>query len=254
MVAILVPKTLGKRFWVACEALGINTKDMLSYLVAEHLDVIDEDSAEYVRGFEERLHLEGAEKISASVRTFKKLRSRGYRLEAAAMCVAAALIWEHLDVLENSPEAYGDVEQLRERLSPRKSTVGIYRSIYEQVAAIADEVEAPSVRGLIYQIFCSITLDDAIASLEIEDLGLFRQRYADDKVYPVFVPYHMHQAFKVLKRERQFPHLLVASLLLQHEVDALRAKVLDDGLAVGQSTLERWMLVLESALAPEPNE
>ncbi len=254
MVAILVPRTLSKRFWIACEALGINTKDMLSYLVAEHLDVIDKDSAEYVRGFEERLHLEGAEKISASARTFTKLRSRGHRLGTTAMSVAAALIWEHLDVLEHSPEAYGDVDRLQKRLSPRKFTVGIYGSIYQQVANIADEVEASSVRGLIYQILCSITLDDAIASLEIEDLGLFKQRYANDKVYPVYVPYHMYQAFKVLKRERQFPHLLVASLLLQHEVDALRAKVLDDGLAVGQSTLERWMLVLESVLAPEPDE
>ena len=254
MVTILVPKTLGRRFKAACEALGIAPKAMLSYLVTKHLSVLDEDSADYVRGFEQRMQIEGTEELSVLKRPFAKLRSLGYRLETAAMYVAAALIWEHLDVLENSPEAYGDIPRLRNRLSPRKYTTGIYCSIYRQIVHLAIEAEAPSVRGLVYRIFCSLDLDDVMASLSTEDLLLFKRRYAGDKIYPVHLPYPMYQVLQGLKREKCLPHVLVASVILQHEIDALRTKVLGDALDTGQSTLERWMLVLESVLVPELDE
>lgn len=248
MVAVLVPSTLAERFKAACTQIGIAPDAMLSYLATRQLYVLDADCAEYVRGFKERFRHERAENLSLSRRAFAALARLGRQLDVAAIYVAAALIWEHIDVLENSPGAYGNVVALRKHLTTRKHTVGIYSGLYQQVAKVVEELEAPSVRGLIYRIFNSLDLGDAVASLEAENLYLFKRQHRGDTIYPVFVPYHIYYGLKDLKDARRLSLTLAASVMLQHELDALRTQVVA---RPGQTDLERWMLALEHLLIGE---
>lgn len=250
MVAVLVPHEVAQHFFAVCQALKADPDLVLSFLAIEHSYVIDDDAGAYVRSFQVRASTEGTDRFDVSKKAFRVLVQRAYQLDATASDIAAAILWEHLDALEFSPEAYAGLSVLQGQASTKRRTVGVYLPLYRAFESLTKEVGAPSVRGLIYGVFKSVDIDDAVASLDTEDLFLFRKRYAGEKTYPVTVPPYAYDVLCALKRRYKMPLTTLASLILRHELDALRLKVTAQA-PLEQSSLARWMAALEHLFLPE---